>query len=65
GLRIGTPALTTREFDENDMREIGEMISHVVNNSTNTDILDGVRDKIKKMTKAHPLYEGWSYESPE
>ncbi|MBU2575871.1 serine hydroxymethyltransferase, partial [Patescibacteria group bacterium] len=47
GLRIGTPALTTREFDENDMREIGEMISHVVNNSTNTDILDGVRDKIK------------------
>lgn len=65
GLRIGTPALTTREFDENDMREIGEMISHVVNNSTNTDILDGVRDKIKEMTKAHPLYEGWSYESPE
>lgn len=65
GLRIGTPALTTRGFDESDMNQIGEMISQVLHNSTKNDILDSVRDKVKQMTDAHPLYEGWSYESPE
>jgi len=65
GLRIGTPALTTRGFNENEMTQIGEMISHVLNNSTNENILGSVREKVKQMTDAHPLYDGWSYESPE
>ncbi|PIP67000.1 MAG: serine hydroxymethyltransferase [Parcubacteria group bacterium CG22_combo_CG10-13_8_21_14_all_41_9] len=65
GLRVGTVALTTRGFTENEMTQIGEMISHILHNPSKEDILSGVRSKIKEMTRAHPLYEGWTYESPE
>ncbi|PIZ78392.1 MAG: serine hydroxymethyltransferase, partial [Parcubacteria group bacterium CG_4_10_14_0_2_um_filter_41_6] len=65
GLRVGTAALTTRGFTENEMTQIGEMISHILHNPSKEDILSGVRSKIKEMTRAHPLYEGWTYESPE
>jgi glycine hydroxymethyltransferase len=65
GLRIGTAALTTRGFGEEEMRQIGEMIARTVNNSTKQEMLDGIRDRVEEMTMAHPLYEGWSYESPE
>jgi len=65
GLRIGAAALTTRGFNEAEMRQIGKMISDVAHNPAKADVLDNVRAKIKEMTDAHPLYEGWSYESPE
>jgi len=65
GLRIGTAALTTRGFEEEEMKQIGEMISKVINNPTNTEILNETQNKIKEMTGTHPLYEGWSYETPE
>jgi len=65
GLRIGTAALTTRKFGEEEMRQIGEMISNALNNSNQQTKLDEIRDKVEEMTIAHPLYEEWSYESPE
>jgi glycine hydroxymethyltransferase len=65
GLRIGTPALTTRGFGEEEMRQIGEMIAHVIQNPSQLAVLDGIRTRVAEMTLAHPLYEGWSYESPE
>jgi glycine hydroxymethyltransferase len=64
GLRIGTAALTTRGFTEDELRQVGEMIAHTIHNPKQNDVLEGVRNKIHAMTNAHPLYEGWHYESP-
>jgi len=64
GLRVGTPALTTRGFTEDELTQVGEMIAHVLHNSTQKDVLEGVRARVREMTASHPLYEGWTYESP-
>ncbi|MBU4331730.1 serine hydroxymethyltransferase [Patescibacteria group bacterium] len=58
GLRIGTPALTTRGFKEAEFKEIGKMIADIIHNSTDKNIKNQVQKKVKKMTEAHPLYEG-------
>jgi glycine hydroxymethyltransferase len=55
GLRIGTPALTTRGLVEEDMREIGEVISVAL-----SDRFDSERDSLSERTGAmverYPLY---------
>ena len=58
GLRVGTPALTTRGFDEDDMHEVGVLIAAVVKNYGNETVYEGVRRKVKELTEAHPLYPG-------
>jgi len=58
GLRIGTPALTTRGFDADDMEEIGVLVAQVVKNYGNETAYEGVRRKVKELTEAHPLYPG-------
>lgn len=57
GLRIGTPALTTRGFKENELREIGKMIADVIHNIHSETVKNEVRKKVKEMTEMHPLYE--------
>ena len=64
GLRIGTAALTTRGFDEDELIQVGEMIAHVLHNATQKDVLEGVRKRVADMASAHPLYEGWTYVTP-
>ena len=55
GLRIGTPALTTRGLLEDDMREIAEVVSAAL-----SDRFDDERDSLSERTKAlmdrYPLY---------
>ena len=60
GIRIGTAALTTRGFSQDELREIGNMISTVLEKSEQPQILEQVRQNIKQMTEAHPLYNGWT-----
>jgi len=57
GIRLGTPALTTRGFDEYAMRDVARLIYDTLMNPTNEDILDEVRRKVKKLTEKFPLYE--------
>ncbi|MEK7496390.1 MAG: serine hydroxymethyltransferase [Patescibacteria group bacterium] len=56
GIRLGTPALTTRGFTENDMVVVGEIISSILKNPESTDVKNKAQQKIKKLTKLHPLY---------
>lgn len=56
GIRLGTPALTTRGFTEHDMKEVATCIADALENATDTTILDTVRKKVAKLTDAHPLY---------
>lgn len=56
GIRLGTPALTTRGFDAHDMTEIGVLIHTALMNPNNDFVLDEVRQRVKHLTQARPLY---------
>ncbi|KAB1193984.1 aminotransferase class I/II-fold pyridoxal phosphate-dependent enzyme [Haloferax sp. MBLA0076] len=57
GIRAGTPALTTRGFGEEEIREVGELIVKVVNDPEDDDVLADVSDSVQELCDAHPLYE--------
>lgn len=56
GIRIGTPALTTRGMVEKDMENIAGMISDLISNPGDEGIKKTVRQKIEDITTEHPLY---------
>jgi glycine hydroxymethyltransferase len=55
GLRIGTPALTTRGLDEDDMREIARVICAALSDSFE-DERESLRARTGALVEAHPLY---------
>ena len=55
GIRLGTPAVTTRGFTEEDMTEVAELISMVIKDFDNT--RDEVAARVDALCKKHPLYE--------
>ncbi|MBI4133221.1 serine hydroxymethyltransferase [Candidatus Uhrbacteria bacterium] len=58
GIRLGTPALTTRGFTEADMTVVGKLIARVLKNPTNEIIHNEVRGAVYELTHKHPLYRG-------
>ena len=56
GIRLGTAAMTTRGFKEDDMKEVARIISEAIKNSENEEILDKLRADSLKLCEAHPLY---------
>ena len=56
GIRIGTPALTTRGMREADMRYIGKLIARVLRNPFDGNVLSGVRKKVIELCEQFPLY---------
>lgn len=56
GIRIGTPAITSRGFGEEASVEIAKLIIKVLENKDNEAILEEVRAAVKELTDAHPLY---------
>ncbi|CAA9451317.1 MAG: Serine hydroxymethyltransferase [uncultured Rubrobacteraceae bacterium] len=52
GVRLGTPAMTTRGMGPDEMREIGSVISATARGET-----EGLRDRVAQLTDAFPLYE--------
>jgi len=57
GIRIGTPALTTRGMKENEMKIIGNLIHKVISNLNNEKIYGEVKNIIIELCKKFPLYE--------
>jgi len=62
GIRLGTPAGTTRGFTGEDFRDIGEMIADVLDGLTlggdnNEAIENVVKEKVIKMCDEHPIYK--------
>lgn len=55
GLRLGTPAITSRGFDEEDARQVAGLISKILNNSDNQDVIDEVKNAVKELTEKHPI----------
>ena len=56
GIRIGTPALTTRGFKEAETEAIANLIADVLDNPTDTAIIERVKADVKKLTDAFPVY---------
>ncbi|MFK7872358.1 MAG: serine hydroxymethyltransferase [Oligoflexales bacterium] len=59
GIRLGTPALTTRGMDEQAMQKIGLWIVEVIKVWDQPDALLKIREEVFKLAKAYPLYEEW------
>lgn len=56
GIRIGTPAITTRGLKENHVISIVEMIDEVISNIDNENVILGVRKKVNKLMEQFPLF---------
>ena len=57
GIRLGSPALTTRGFREEDMREVARIIAHVLDAPTDESRRAEVRRRIDALCKKYPIYE--------
>jgi glycine hydroxymethyltransferase len=55
GIRIGTPAVTTRGFKEDEMKEIAYLINSVIENKDKD--LSEIRNKVRQICNKYPLYE--------
>lgn len=56
GIRLGTPALTTRGMNEKDMEKVAEMINDIITNPGSEDVKKSVHKKIDDLTGEYPLY---------
>ena len=57
GVRIGTPAVTTRGMKESEMVKIGELITEVLQNPDDESIKNSVKKEVKLLCSKFPLYE--------
>ena len=57
GIRIGTPAITTRGMNESDMIIIANLIDEVILNPDNEKIINKVKNKVSDLCEQYPLYK--------
>jgi glycine hydroxymethyltransferase len=57
GIRIGTPAMTTRGFDEKDARQLANWICDVLDNINSTETIERVKQQVLEICKRLPVYE--------
>ena len=55
GMRLGTPAITSRGFGEAETREVSRLITRVLNNMENEQVMDDVKGKVKEITSGFPV----------
>ena len=56
GIRLGTAALSSRGFNAEDMKEVGNIIADALNNPDNEEIKDALRARVAALCKKYPLY---------
>ena len=55
GIRVGTPAVTTRGLKENDIKHVVDLIDKVLNNLTDEKVLEDVRHQVEQLMVGRPL----------
>ena len=61
GIRVGTPAITTRNMGSNEMKKIASFINTVVNDADNDDTIQNVKSQVKELCDSFPIYEESSH----
>ena len=56
GVRIGTPAITTRGFEHEQSKLVADLICDAIENKENSDELDIVKGKVKELCRKFPVY---------
>jgi glycine hydroxymethyltransferase len=56
GIRIGTPAVTTRGFQESEMEQVAELMDRVLSHIEDAAVAQSVRDEVRALTARFPLY---------
>lgn len=56
GLRLGSPAMTTRGFTETDFEQVGHIIATALKNSDNEEILENLEKEVLELTSKYPLW---------
>ncbi len=56
GIRVGTPALTTRGMNENEMNIVADLIDEVITNIGNVSVYESVKKKVAELCSGFPLY---------
>lgn len=59
GLRLGSPAITTRGFTEAECATVAELIAHLLKSKNNPATAELVKKRIRALADAHPLYPTW------
>jgi glycine hydroxymethyltransferase len=62
GIRLGSPAVTTRGFKEAEMAEVANLIAEVLNHMGSEDVVNAVRRRVATLTDKFPLYD-WKQEA--
>ena len=57
GIRIGTPAMTTRGFKNDEAKQVVDLICDAIENKENSDELGIVKDKVKELCNKFPVYK--------
>lgn len=57
GIRIGTPALTTRGFEEEAICEVADLITRIVDNPDDESEAEAISERVDELTDEYPLYE--------
>ncbi len=57
GIRLGSPAVTTRGFREPEMREVASLIAQVLGNVSSAETIAAVRRQVEALTERFPLYQ--------
>lgn len=57
GIRLGTPAMTTRGFNESDFKEVALIISEALKNRNDKNKMKELKNRVKNLINSHPLYK--------
>jgi len=63
GIRIGTPAVTTRGMREPEMAVIAKLLIDVLKNPADDNVIMNTRKTVRELCEAHPLYSNWVQEA--
>ena len=55
GIRVGTPAVTTRGMKEEEMLDIADLMNDALQNRDDANVLEGIRGKVRELTRKFPL----------
>ena len=56
GLRLGSPAMTTRGFNEEEFRKVGKIIAKALKNKDDEKLLNSLKEEVIELTHKHPLW---------